>query len=588
MEREAGLWEIPQTMPGANENLPTREQIERRARQIYVERGGQGGSELADWLAAEKELAQVQSAQDTPAESPSPDFQQIRGPAHMFLEFFGLRQEPFGMTPDPAYLYASKTHSEALASLSLGIADNRGFFALVAQPGMGKTTLLYQLLEKLRDSTRTVLLFQTQCTSRELIEYILQDLGVDARGMGLVAMHGKLNEILFGELLAGKRFVLVIDEAQNLDDSVLETVRMLCNFETHNAKLLQIVLAGQPRLAAKLAQPRLSQLRQRIAVLSHLEPFTVEETGLYIEHRLKIAGHAGDPIFDPASIAVIARQSDGIPRNINNICYNSLLLAYNRGLHKVTAEIVQEAATRLDVELLIHEPPSVPVPAVAAPADVPNAPVAIPDVPAAAAIAARKVAATQPKPVPVPKFADRRVTPTLTYSQAKNTGNRGWRVRSAILAAIVLFATLLIAILGRSESAKGGLTPAIVNPFSNIQASPLPADRSNAKPSNYDAAPQDTEIGQVITVMAAPQQTLKDLTLRYAGHFDSELSNKIRSLNPDLKDPDHLEAGQLIRIPLPSGALKKVNDTAEDAAPSKPETSGNLFNRFTALLRARK
>src|SRR6202163_1217896 len=286
----------------------------------------------------------------------------------MFLEFFGLREQPFGMTPDPAYLYASRTHSEALASLSLGIADNRGFFALVAQPGMGKTTLLYQLLEKLRDSTRTVLLFQTQCTSRELIEYILQDLGVDARGMGLVAMHGKLNEILFGELLAGKRFVLVIDEAQNLDDSVLETVRMLCNFETHNAKLLQIVLAGQPRLAAKLAQPRLSQLRQRIAVLSHLEPFTVEETGLYIEHRLKVAGYTGEPIFDLASIAVIARQSDGIPRNINNICYNSLLLAYNRGLHKVTAGIVQEAVTRLDVELLIHEPPSVSASAVAAPA----------------------------------------------------------------------------------------------------------------------------------------------------------------------------------------------------------------------------
>ena len=150
-------------------------------------------------------------------------------------------------------------------------------------------------------------------------------------------MHGKLNEILFEELLAGKRFVLVVDEAQNLDDSVLETVRMLSNFETHNTKLLQIILAGQPRLAAKLAQPRLSQLRQRIAVLSRLEPFTVEETGLYIEHRLKVAGHRGEPIFDPASIGQIARQSKGIPRNINNICYNSLFLSYTRGHRTVTA-----------------------------------------------------------------------------------------------------------------------------------------------------------------------------------------------------------------------------------------------------------
>ncbi len=122
----------------------------------------------------------------------------------------------------PAYLYASRTHSEALASLSLGIAENRGFFALIAEPGIGKTTLLYRLLEELRDTTRTVLVSQTQCSSREFIEYILQELGVDVKGMGLVAMHGKLNEILFEELLAGKRFVLVVDEAQNLDDSVLK------------------------------------------------------------------------------------------------------------------------------------------------------------------------------------------------------------------------------------------------------------------------------------------------------------------------------------------------------------------------------
>ena len=588
MKRGSGFQIIPKAMPGANEKFPTKEQIERRARQIYVERGGQGGSEIADWLAAEKELAQLQNVQDTSAESSSPNFQQSCGSTHMFLEFFGLRQEPFGMTPDPAYLYASKTHSEALASLSLGIADNRGFFALVAQPGMGKTTLLYQLLEKLRDSTRTVLLFQTQCTSRELIEYILQDLGVDVKGMGLVAMHGKLNEILFSELLAGKRFVLVIDEAQNLDDSVLETVRMLCNFETHNAKLLQIVLAGQPRLASKLAQPQLSQLRQRIAVLSHLEPFTAEETGLYIEHRLKIAGHSGEVIFDPPSIGVLARLSDGIPRNINNICYNSLLLAYNRGLHQVTVEIAQEAATRLDVELLIPDPPAVAASAVTEPVPIPNVPFAIPDAPASKALAAAKVAAPHPKPAPVQKFADRRVTPTLTYSRGKNAGNRGWRVRSAILAAIVLFATLLIAMLGRSESTKRGLTRTIVNPSSNVQGSQVPPGHSTGKSSHYDAAPQDTENGQVITVMAGPNQTLKDLMLRYVGHFDSELSQNICSLNPDLKDPDHLEAGQLIRIPLRPGAMKKGNDTAEDAAPNNPETSGGLFTKFTALLRTRK
>jgi general secretion pathway protein A len=173
----------------------------------------------------------------------------------MFLDFYQLREQPFGVTPDPAYLYPSRTHCEALDSLTEAIQGDHGFLALIAEPGLGKTTLMYQVLERLRDTARAAFLFQTQCNSREFFEYLLTDLGVDATGMGLVAMHSKLNEMLFTEMLAGRRFVLIVDEAQNLDDSVLETIRLLSNFETTNAKLLQIVLAGQPQLGEKLAQP---------------------------------------------------------------------------------------------------------------------------------------------------------------------------------------------------------------------------------------------------------------------------------------------------------------------------------------------
>jgi type II secretory pathway predicted ATPase ExeA len=490
----------------------------------------------------------------------------------MFLDFYGLREQPFGMTPDPAYLYASRTHGDALAALSQGIAENRGFFALIAQPGMGKTTLLYQLLEDLRESSRTVIVSQTECTSREFIEYILQELGVDRTGMGFVAMHGKLNEILFGELLAGKRFVLVVDEAQNLDDTVLETVRMLSNFETHNAKLLQIVLAGQPRLAAKLAQPRLSQLRQRVAVLSHLEPFSAEETRLYIEHRLKVAGYCGEPIFDAAAIGAIARQSGGIPRNINNLCYNSMQMASTRGLRVVTAEIVQEAMTRLDFESLVSadsvgaaKPVAIPVPA--------TKPAKIPALP--------------PAPAAPPVKTVRQPNAFLSYNAPKKISQARWPVRSAILAALVLSGILALAILGRSES-RHGIAPGIFDHSSDALGGLARLDQSNGQSSGYDAAPQDTGNGQVLTVVAGPRQSIKDLCLRYVGRFDDALSGQILSLNPGLKDPDHLEAGQLIRIPLPSGALKKVNDTQDADSPAKSGNSGSLFGRFTALLRERK
>lgn len=261
----------------------------------------------------------------------------------MFLNFYGLREQPFGVTPDPAYLYLSRTHAEALAALLCGIKTDRGFMALIAEPGMGKTTLLYQVMETIRDSARTAFIFQSQCDSREFFCYLLNELGVDSVGMDLVSMHKKLNEILFSEMLAGRRFVVIVDEAQNLSGSVLETIRLLSDFETTHAKLLEIVLAGQPPLAEKLEQPGLSQLRQRISILSHLEPLTVDETAFYIEHRLRVAGYTGDPLFAPDALASIAEQSRGIPREINNICFQALLLGNFRGCHTISGEIAREA-----------------------------------------------------------------------------------------------------------------------------------------------------------------------------------------------------------------------------------------------------
>ncbi len=267
----------------------------------------------------------------------------------MFLDFYGLREQPFGVTPDPAYLYPSRTHCEALDSLSEAILADRGFLALIAEPGMGKTTLLYQLLDGLRGSARAAYLFQTQCNSREFFQYLLSELGIDATNMGLVAMHNKLNEILFAEMLTGRRFVLIVDEAQNLDELVLETIRMLSNFETTHDKLMQIVLAGQPQLGEKLRQKKMAQLLQRITMVQYLEALTPAETAAYVRHRLSVAGYCGQGLFESGALARVAQRSEGIPRNINKICFRAMLEAYAKGRRTVTAEVVEEAARKLEM-----------------------------------------------------------------------------------------------------------------------------------------------------------------------------------------------------------------------------------------------
>lgn len=267
----------------------------------------------------------------------------------MFLKFFGLREQPFGVTPDPRFLYLSPAHREALASLYYGIETGRGFLALIAKPGMGKTTLLFHLLEKFRTTARTAFLFQTQCTSREFMRFLLAELGYETRDQDFVRMHEEFNKHLLQEARAGNRFIVVVDEAQNLDASVLETIRLLSDFETPRAKLLQIVLAGQPELADKLASRHLAQLRQRVSLLNGLQPLSAEETRNYIQHRLRVAGYQGHELFTTQAMAAITAFTEGVPRNINNFCFNALSLAFALRQTAVDTAIVQEVISDLDI-----------------------------------------------------------------------------------------------------------------------------------------------------------------------------------------------------------------------------------------------
>jgi general secretion pathway protein A len=273
----------------------------------------------------------------------------------MFLEFFNLREQPFGVSPDPRYLYLGHAHREALASLYYGIEANRGFLSLVARPGMGKTTLLFHLLAKFSHTARTAFIFQTQCNSREFMRFLLAEIGIENDEKDFVRMHEAFNRCLVQEARAGRRFIVVIDEAQNLDASVLETVRLLSDFETPQAKLMQIILVGQPSLADKLASPALTQLRQRITSLSGLTPLNAHETARFIEHRLKVAGHTGASLFSVESIEMIAEASEGIPRQINNFCFHSLSLACATRQRTVDREIVQEVQNDLDIRRFMSE-----------------------------------------------------------------------------------------------------------------------------------------------------------------------------------------------------------------------------------------
>src|SRR6266849_1379090 len=268
----------------------------------------------------------------------------------MVLDFYQLREQPFGVTPDPRYLYLSRGHREALASLFYGIETNRGFLSLVAEPGMGKTTLLFQLLQRWRGHVNSAFLFQTQCDSREFIRYLMNDLGLKSDGEDFVRMHSELNEFLFRETLAGRPVVIFIDEAQNLTDTVLETVRLLSDFESAEKKLLQIVLAGQPELAQRLSRPGMAQLRQRIAIQARLDALTAAEVVHYIGHRLQVAGYSGTELFTPGALGLIAERSRGIPRLINNLCFNALSLGCATQQKQITSELIRTAALDLSVE----------------------------------------------------------------------------------------------------------------------------------------------------------------------------------------------------------------------------------------------
>jgi general secretion pathway protein A len=437
----------------------------------------------------------------------------------MVLSYYKLAEQPFGVTPDPRYLYVSPTHREAMASVLYAVKAGRGFSALIAEPGMGKTTLLFNLLQQLGDTAKTAFLFQVQDTPRNFLRNLLSDLGVEDDGQDLVQMQAKLNECLVRETSQGKHFLVVIDEAQTLDEPVLEVVRMLSNFETPREKLMHIILAGQPQLADKLASPQLTQLRQRVSIVARLTPFNATETRAFIEHRLRVAGYPGEvSLFTDRAYAMIAEYSAGIPRNINNICFNAMSIGCATQRRTINAAIIEEVLGDLNLAPLRER---VTVAEYSAPS--------IPPVTKATG----KLAAIFPE---------------------------RWRLRLGIVSMLALLAGIGLSVLA-AKSQRPAIWPtqsrsSVEEPTgSQLVASGAAASTAEAA-ITLNGSDKPAVKSEVIRI--GQRDTLYEICMDNLGRYDDEVLKMIHDLNPGLGSPRRLRVGQEIRIPLVTSLVPTV------------------------------
>ncbi len=269
----------------------------------------------------------------------------------MYAQFYGFREMPFNITPDPKFLFLSPTHHEALQHLRYGVEERKGFVVLAGEVGCGKTTLCRTFLNEL-DPKRfeTALILNPRLNEVQLLKAVLTELGEQDKASSKADLMNRLNQTLLDRIGQGKDIVLIIDESQNLSYDTLEFLRLLSNLETDTRKLLQIILLGQPELKGMLQEDRLRQLRQRILVFCDLKPLNLEATIHYVQHRMTTAGGMGRPRFTPRAYRKLHRASGGIPRLINNLSDKALLSAYIRSSDEVNYWDIHRAEKEMKIK----------------------------------------------------------------------------------------------------------------------------------------------------------------------------------------------------------------------------------------------
>jgi type II secretory pathway predicted ATPase ExeA len=268
----------------------------------------------------------------------------------MYKKFFGLRENPFNVNPDPRFLYQTPEIEEALACLIYGVQRRRGFILLTGEVGTGKTTLLNKFMEHLRgERVTTAFIFNPRLSVDQFLQFMMADFGIPSESTMKSQTLLQLNQWLLERYRDGETAVLIVDEAQNLTLEVLEEIRLLTNLETSTEKLLQIVLSGQPELESLLKQPALRQLRQRITLRCRMRPLNREATHGYISERLRTAGANGDAVFEPAAVEAVFQLSGGIPRVINLLCEHALINAFAEDQRPVVAETIHTVAREFEL-----------------------------------------------------------------------------------------------------------------------------------------------------------------------------------------------------------------------------------------------
>ena len=472
----------------------------------------------------------------------------------MYCNFFGFSEKPFDVTPDPKFLYLSPGHQEMLATLIYGIRERKGFMTIVGEVGTGKTTLLNTVLGRLDEKTSATFIFNTDVTFDEMLTTALVDLGL-AKPEEIVpkpAALRRLNDFAIRQLSTGGNVVLLVDEAQNLDRAAMESLRLLSNLETRKHKLIQIVLSGQPELDVKLNQAELRQLAQRISLKRYITPLKEQETYEYIQHRLSMADYNGPALFDRQARKMIWEYSGGVPRKINVLCDNALLIAYSLRQKRIGVSVVEEAIKDLSWS------------------------------PFSGAREAREQRPVQPTPL----------------SQGKASHSRFAMAASLVFTAcVMLFVGLL---LGSSRldlaeirllpvwasirakipiqmvrpdsqpvSAKevaiaeeGALSTLLQERAESGQPTVLEAPRGLQGLDNMPAGPGAQEplahpeaIGWVAdpgkrrTVVVKTGENLFQIILQSYGRYDGRLLKAVLRENPEIQNPDHITARQVVRLP---------------------------------------